>query len=150
MRTVPLRSLDGLIVLWGIVACFFLNGGHDLLAAPGDCDKECRMPSTFATYDGTKNTCRQYEFPDCLGCTSGGGCDSNKAKVNGSCQEDKTQPQQVDYNFTCTIYCSTITKNTLYEATTEAKEFKFGASKTNVYKCKVGQVDPPPPPPGGP
>ena len=136
MRTVCLCGLNGLIVLWGILACLLVSGGRELLAAPGDCDKECRTPSTFGSYDGMVNSCAQLEFPDCRFCTDAG-CNSNVAKSEGTCQEDKTTKQKHDVDLKCTIYCNKITKNMFHEATTTKKkeDFKFEDSGLNVFKC---------------
>lgn len=138
MHSVSLRCLDGLIVFWGVMACLLISGGQELLAAPGDCDKECRMPSTFATYDGTKNSCFQFEMPDCKYCTGGGGgCNSNVQKsMNPNCAEDTTMKKRVsNKNFECTIYCNTVTKDIPYEATTSVNEFKYIDTELFVHKC---------------
>lgn len=136
MRTVYRRCLDGLIILWGIIACLLLSGGHDLLAAPGDCNTDCREAKTFGKFDGSTATCIQFQGPNCLYC-SVNGCNSNNTKLNGTCQEDTLAKVQVDLTVTpCNIYCNTITKNLYYEATTTKTDFKYTKLDSNVYRCK--------------
>lgn len=135
MRTVYLRCLNGLIVLWGIVACLLVSGGRDLLADPGDCDKECRMVDTFGSTDFTKTFCARYKYKDCSECTYSG-CNNNVAKLDGTCQEDTTTPWECDTTITCSIVCNTVTKNRRYEATTKATDFNYTKSDTLfVNKC---------------
>ena len=127
------RILDGLIVLWGIMACLLMAGGRELLAAPGACDKECRIVSTAGAIQGGKTVCRQFKFQDCEPCTNG--CISDLPKLGGTCKPSMdTQKEATD--FICAISCNNPAVVVYYQAATNVTDFTY-VDKVKINECKL-------------
>lgn len=130
------RVIDTSIVFCALTVCGLLSGIGELLAAPGDCDTECREVIVVGVDPGKGVRCTKNKFVDCNVCVYSGGCDKNVAAKGGSC-DDTTLNQQDCQPNTCTILCNNPAVGTTYEAHTNDPIANYKANGQKVHQCVI-------------
>ncbi|MBX9625083.1 MAG: hypothetical protein K2X82_14850 [Gemmataceae bacterium] len=131
------RVIDTGIVFCALTVCGLISGIGELLAAPGDCDKECREVLVVAVDRGAPLglRCTKNKFNDCNVCVNSGGCDKNVAAKGGTCNPTALNQQDCQPN-PCTILCNAPAVGTTYEAHTNDPIANYKANGQKVHVCE--------------